>query len=160
MKKLVYFLALLTSIACSKDGGPSTIPNATWSLEKIVLQLGESEYEITDPPSVNITIQDETFSYTDGGKALSGSWTLDPSSNQLKVTNPDGVALTFDMITFNNERWTFVAQVVDLKKTSFTPDEDVALDMVNMKLIELGKKLDDEMAANSSLKILFVMKRV
>jgi len=159
-KNILTVILLGCALACSKDGGPSTIPNATWVMEKMIIQLGGAEYEITDPPPVNITINEGSFSYADDGQSLSGSWKLNQTDMLLSVTNPDGTELSFPLISFSNDSWTFTAQEIDLKKASFTEDEGVTLDMVNMKLIESGKKLDDEIAAGSLLKVQFVMKRV
>lgn len=162
MKKIIIHVYLIASLlACGKDDGVSTIPNASWLLDKIKFQIDEStELEILSPPAAKIDIQDNSFTYSDTGGVLTGSWALDLTAMELSVTNPDGVELVFPFVSVDNNSWVFVAQTIDLTKTEFTEEEEAALDMVNRKLIEAGKDLDAEIAGHNALKIMFVMKRI
>lgn len=161
MKKIVIHIYLIaTLLACGKDDAISTIPNASWQLDKITFQIDESSaFEILNPPGVTIEIQDHSFSYSDTVGVLTGSWTLDLAAMELSVTNPDGVQLVFPFVSLDKNNWVFVAQTIDITKSEFTEDEDAALDMVNRKLIEVGKDFDTEIAGHSAVKIMFAMKR-
>ncbi|MEQ9591573.1 MAG: hypothetical protein RLN86_03190 [Cyclobacteriaceae bacterium] len=161
MKKIFTHLLLIAAVlACAKDDAVSTIPNASWELDKIVFKVDESEeFEVLNPPSVKIDISDNSFSYVDTGGMMMGSWTLDLSTMELTITNPDGTPLVFTLVSLDSNSWIFVAQVIDLTKSEFTADEDAALDMVNRKFIEIGKDFDTELSGKSMVKIMFAMKR-
>lgn len=160
MKQTLLLVVLLgVIIACKSEDGPATIPNGNWVMDKIKFEMKETEYELSDPPAARITIQDNAFSYNDTGGALSGSWTLNPSAMELSVTNPDGTNLTFPLVSFSNERWSFIAIEVNPSAANLTSGEEAVLDMVNMKLIDAGKDFDTEMQGVTSIKVIFELKK-
>ncbi|RRB01216.1 lipocalin family protein [Larkinella rosea] len=131
-------LFTLTLFGCSKSEEESVAPDTAsllvrkWSFTDISVKTNAKTYSIPTKSGAlfgddNVITfnKDNTISYLDGGKTVSGKWKLSNSDKMLSITDADNTTINMTINSLTSTAIDLASANADITKTNPTLDEMV-----------------------------------